>query len=143
MKGLRQGGLPGEGYTEVGKDIEEGVEAAKILVAAGYDSLNVDAGTYDSWYWNHPPMYFEDGMYREFGRILKQEVDVPIILAGRMDDPELAEESIGTCCDIISYGRPLLADEKANSLYIPLMKYYLENKNFRPDCNDRRRTCRL
>lgn len=67
-------------------------------------------------------------MYREFGRILKQEVDVPIILAGRMDDPELAEESIGTCCDIISYGRPLLADEKANFLYIPLMKYYLENK---------------
>ena len=55
-------------------------------------------------------MYFEDGMYREFGRILKQEVDVPIILAGRMDNPELAEESIGTCCDIISYGRPLLAD---------------------------------
>ena len=49
-------------------------------------------------------------MYREFGRILKQEVDVPIILAGRMDNPELAEESIGTCCDIISYGRPLLAD---------------------------------
>ena len=55
-------------------------------------------------------MYFEDGMYREFGRILKQEVDVPIILAGRMDNPELAEESIGTCCDIISYGRLLLAD---------------------------------
>ncbi|MCR0204428.1 FAD-dependent oxidoreductase [[Clostridium] innocuum] len=110
MKAVRQGGLPGEEYKEAGKDIEEGIEAAKILVAAGYDSLNVDAGTYDSWYWNHPPMYFEDGMYREFGRILKKEVDVPIILAGRMDDPDMAVQALQDCCDIISYGRPLLAD---------------------------------
>lgn len=110
MKAVRQGGLPGEEYKEAGKDIEEGIEAAKILVAAGYDSLNVDAGTYDSWYWNHPPMYFEGGMYREFGRILKKEVDVPIILAGRMDDPDMAVQALQDCCDIISYGRPLLAD---------------------------------
>ena len=111
MKGLRQGALPDEEFTEVGKDIDEGVEAAKILVNAGYDALNVDAGTYDSWYWNHPPMYFgAGGMYREFGRILKQNVNVPIILAGRMDDPDMARESIGRDCDIVSYGRPLLTD---------------------------------
>ncbi len=79
---------------------------------AGYDILNVDAGTYDSWYWNHPPMYFEKGMYREFGKILKKEVDVPIILAGRMDDPDMAVEALGTCCDIIGLGRPLLADSE-------------------------------
>ncbi|GAA0180126.1 FAD-dependent oxidoreductase [Clostridium sediminicola] len=110
MKGLRQGGLPGEDYKEVGKDIEEGIQAAKILVSAGYDALNVDAGTYDSWYWNHPPTYFEDGMYREFGEILKKHVDVPIILAGRMDNPKMAVEALGKSCDIVSYGRPLLAD---------------------------------
>lgn len=110
MKGLRQGALPGEKFTEVGKDYEEGIEAAKILVEAGYDSLNVDAGTYDSWYWNHPPMYFEGGMYREFGRRVKEAVDVPIILAGRMDDPEIAIDALNGCCDIVSYGRPLLAD---------------------------------
>lgn len=85
MKGLRQGALPGEEYEEAGRDIEEGIAAAKILAAAGYDALNVDAGTYDSWYWNHPPMYFEEeGMYRPFGEILKKEIDVPIILAGRI-----------------------------------------------------------
>jgi 2-enoate reductase len=111
MKGLRQGALPGETFTEAGKDINEGIQAAKILVNAGYDALNVDAGTYDSWYWNHPPMYFtEGGMYREFGRILKENVNVPVILAGRMDDPQMACDSIGRDCDIISYGRPLLAD---------------------------------
>ena len=112
MKGLRQGALPGETFTEAGKDIEEGIEAAKLLVAAGYDALNVDVGTYDSWYWNHPPMYFEDGMYRDFGKILKENVDVPIILAGRMDNPEMAVEALKDSCDIISYGRPLLSDSE-------------------------------
>lgn len=110
MKGLRQGGLPGEDYIEVGKDIEEGIEAAKILVEAGYDALNVDAGTYDSWYWNHPPMYFEEGPYREFGKILKEHVDVPIILAGRMENPDMAIKELGKSCDILSYGRQLLTD---------------------------------
>lgn len=111
MKGLRQGALPGETFTEVGKDIEEGIAAARLLVAAGYDALNVDAGTYDSWYWNHPPMYFgEGGMYREFGRILKKHLAVPIILAGRMDDPDMACAALGDACDIVSYGRPLLSD---------------------------------
>ena len=110
MKGLRQGGLPGEDYTEAGRDIEEGIEAAKILAEAGYDALNVDAGTYDSWYWNHPPMYFEEGMYREFGAILKKHVDIPIILAGRMENPELAAEALETSCDIIGLGRQLLTD---------------------------------
>jgi 2-enoate reductase len=119
MKGLRQGGLPGEEYVEVGKDIEEGIEAAKILVNAGYDVLNVDAGTYDSWYWNHPPTYFEDGMYREFGEILKKHVDVPIILAGRMDDPTMAIDALGKSCDIVSYGRPLLADPE----FVSKIKY--------------------
>lgn len=110
MKGLRQGALPGEEFEEFGKDFEEGIEAAKILVAAGYDALNVDAGTYDSWYWNHPPMYFEKGMYREFGRMVKEAVDVPVIVAGRMDNPDIAVEALDRDADIVSYGRPLLAD---------------------------------
>lgn len=110
MKGLRQGGLPGEEYEEAGKDMEEGLDAAKILVAAGYDALNVDAGTYDSWYWNHPPMYFEDGCYREFGEAVKKVVKVPIILAGKMENPEMAAAALGKSCDIVSYGRQLLCD---------------------------------
>ncbi|MGL5686258.1 MAG: FAD-dependent oxidoreductase, partial [Vagococcus fluvialis] len=112
MKGLRQGALPGENFDEAGRDYDEGLEAAKILEAAGYDVLNVDAGTYDSWYWNHPPMYFEEGMYREFGRKVKAVVSIPVILAGRMDNPDVAIDALNGCCDMVSYGRPLLADSE-------------------------------
>ncbi len=110
-KDWRKGGLPGEDFTEAGRDIEEGKEAARILVEAGYDALNADVGTYDSWYWNHPPMYFEKGMYLPFNEILKTAVDVPVMTSGRMEDPDMAAEAIQKGrTDIISLGRPSLAD---------------------------------
>ena len=111
IKDLRDGALPGEEFTEKGRDLEEGIEAAKLLVSYGYDSLDTDVGSYDSWWWSHPPMYQEKGLYRPYAKLMKETVDVPIICAGRMDDPDMALEAIenGTC-DIISLGRPLLAD---------------------------------
>lgn len=113
IKGLRQGALPMEEFKELGRDYEEGLKAAKILVKGGYDALNMDVGTYDSWYWNHPPMYFEDGLYRKFGKMLKEAVDVPVILAGRMDDPDIALSALENKeADGISLGRPLLADSE-------------------------------
>lgn len=112
IKGPRQGAVPGEAFDEQGRDTEEGLLAAKILVEAGYDALDVDAGTYDSWYWNHPPMYFEKkGIYLEFARKVKEVVNVPVIAAGRMDDHNLAEHALrNNLCDMVALGRPLLAD---------------------------------
>lgn len=112
IKGHRQGAVPGETFEEKGRDTEEGLAAAKILVAAGYDALDVDAGTYDSWYWNHPPMYFgKKGIYLEFSKLLKKAVNVPVIVAGRMDDDKLARQALQNGeCDMVGLGRPLLAD---------------------------------
>ena len=111
VKDWREGALPGEEFQEKGRDIEEGKEAARLLVEAGYDALNADVGTYDSWYWNHPPMYHEKGMYLPYNEILKTVVDVPVITAGRMENPDLASEAIRKGqTDMIALGRPLLAD---------------------------------
>ena len=111
IKDLRDGALPEEEFKEKGRDIEEGIEAAKLLVKYGYDALDVDVGSYDSWWWNHPPMYQKKGLYRPYAKLMKKIVDAPIICAGRMDDPDMALEAIedGTT-DMISMGRPLLAD---------------------------------
>ena len=111
IKELHQGALPGESFAEMGRDIGEGVEGARILVEAGYDALDVDAGTYDSWYWSHPPMYFEKGMNLPFGQIVKESIDIPVIIAGRMEDPDLAANALREGkTDLISLGRSLLAD---------------------------------
>lgn len=111
IKNLREGALPGEEFEEKGRDLPEGKEAASLLVSYGYDALDVDVGSYDAWWWSHPPMYQEKGLYRPFCKIMKETVSVPIICAGRMDNPDMALEAIenGTC-DMISLGRPLLAD---------------------------------
>ena len=56
-KDFCEGILPGENFKDIGRDIEEGKKAAKYLQDAGYDMLNTDNGTYDAWYWAHPPLY--------------------------------------------------------------------------------------
>ena len=111
IKDWRVGALPGENFTEMGRDLPEGIEAAKLLVKYGYDALDVDVGSYDAWWWSHPPMYQEKGLYRAYAKLVKDAVDVPVILAGRMDNPDMALASLENGdCDIISLGRPLLAD---------------------------------
>lgn len=111
IKALRQGAVPGEEFTELGRDTAEGLEAARILTEAGYDALDVDAGTYDSWYWAHPPMYFDKGVYLPFAEQVKQAVDVPVLAAGRMDDPELASQALlSGKCDMVGLARPLLTE---------------------------------
>ncbi|MDX2321898.1 MAG: FAD-dependent oxidoreductase [Moritella sp.] len=114
MKGFGQGILPGEQAEEVGRDIEEGLKAAKYLQDAGFDALNVDAGTYDSWYWNHPPNYFKPGMYTPYCKAVSEVVDIPVLMSGRMENPDLAAHAVSEgIADGISLGRPLLADPDA------------------------------
>lgn len=111
IKALREGALPREEFEEKGRDLPEGVEAAKLLVSYGYDALDVDVGSYDAWWWSHPPMYQKKGLYMPYAKLVKENVDVPVLCAGRMDDPDMAEGAVNDgVCDIISLGRPLLAD---------------------------------
>jgi len=111
VKALRQGGLPGEDFEELGRDITEALEAAKILEEAGYDAFDADAGTYDSWYWAHPPMYFKKGMYLPLSEQLKKVVHVPVMVAGRMDNPNMAVKALHEGkLDAVGLGRPLLTD---------------------------------
>ncbi|GAB6137464.1 FAD-dependent oxidoreductase [Halanaerobaculum tunisiense] len=112
IKDWNQGGLPDEEFEEKGRDVEEGLRAAQILEEAGYDAFTADAGSYDAWYWAHPPIYQDYGCYLDLTKQLKDKVDVPLIIAGRMDDPELATEAIadGEALDMVALGRGLLAD---------------------------------
>jgi 2-enoate reductase len=111
IKDFNDGALPGEVFAEKGRDVKDGIEDAKMLAAAGYDAFDVDVGSYDAWWWSHPPMYQEKGLYRKYALIVKGETNVPVICAGRMDDPDMALAAIEDgVCDFIGLGRPLLAE---------------------------------
>jgi 2-enoate reductase len=111
IKALNSGALAEEKFVEAGRDVEEGLEMAKRLEAAGFDSLHVDAGCYDSWYWAHPPVYQENGCMIDMAARAKKVVKIPVIGVGKLGIPELAESVIAEGkADIIAIGKSLLAD---------------------------------
>lgn len=110
-KGFRQGAIPGEDYVEVGRDMEESEKAAKYLQDAGYDCLNCDNGTYDAWYWAHPPVYMPENCNLADVEHIKNFIDIPVICAGRLD-PRVAADSIKEGkLDGAGFARPFLADQ--------------------------------
>lgn len=110
-KGFNQGALPGEAYHEAGRSLEESPAVARLLEAAGCDLLDTDNGTYDSWYWCHPPMYMPMGCNLPEAAFIKNYVSIPVVSSGRLDDPELAADAIATRkIDAVGLGRALLAD---------------------------------
>lgn len=111
-KGFRAGALPGEDYVEAGRDMAESERAAKYLQDAGYDMLNCDNGTYDAWYWAHPPIYMPENCNLEDVAHIRKFVDIPVVCAGRMD-PYVAAEAIGEGkIDGAGFARPFLADQE-------------------------------
>jgi len=111
VKALNSGALPGEEFVEAGRDIEEGLQMAKMLEAAGFDSLHVDAGCYDSWYWAHPPVYQQPGFMVDMAAAAKKVVRIPIIAVGKLADPDLADKIIAEGkADMVAIGTGLLTD---------------------------------
>ena len=111
-KGFREGALPGEDYTEVGRDMAESEKAVKLLEEAGYDMLNCDNGTYDAWYWAHPPIYMPENCNLEDVEHIKNFVDIPVVAAGRLD-PFVAAEAIEEGkLDGAGFARQFLADQE-------------------------------
>ena len=110
MKGFCKGAMPGEEYVEVGRNMEESEKAAKYLQDAGYDMLNADNGTYDSWYWAHPPMYMPQNCNLDDVAHIKKFVDIPVVCAGRMEPEDAAKAIAEGRIDGMGVARQFLAD---------------------------------
>lgn len=110
-KDFRSGALPGEAYDEVGRDMEESERAAKYLQDAGYDMLNCDNGTYDAWYWAHPPIYMSENCNLEDVEHIRKFVDIPVVCAGRLDPFVAAEAVAQNKIDGAGFARQFLADQ--------------------------------
>lgn len=113
-KGFRHGALPEEdgNYEEAGRTIEEAKEAVSILEDAGCDMFNTDNGTYDAWYWAHPPIYMPENCNLKDVAQLKESATVPVVCAGRMDPYTAAAEIQAGRIDAAGFARNFLADQE-------------------------------
>lgn len=109
-KGFRQGALPGEDFVEAGRDMKESIVAAQFLKDAGYDMLNADNGTYDAWYWPHPPIYMPENCNLDDCVELRKHVDIPVVCAGRLDPVVAADAVKKGKIDGAGFARRFLAD---------------------------------
>ena len=98
-------------YLDGARDIEEGLEIARRLEAAGVCALEIDAGCYETWYWTKPTTYSPPGSLVELAEMVKRAVNIPVIAVGKLGYPKLAESVLQEGrADFIALGRPLLAD---------------------------------
>ena len=106
-----KGAMPYEkDFKEFGRDMEESERAVKYLADAGYDMFNCDNGTYDAWYWAHPPQYMPDNCNLEYVEHIKKFTDKPVVCAGRMDPVKAAEEIEAGKLDAVAIARQNLVD---------------------------------
>ena len=111
MRGFNKGAIPGEKYEEFGRDYDESIKLAKLLEEAGADALDADNGSYDAWFWAHPPMYMPLACNLEDAKFIKKHVDIPVFCAGRMEDPNTSVKVIEKGeIDGVTIGRQFLAD---------------------------------
>ena len=109
--------LSGEDFVEDGLKIDESVEIAKELEKAGVDAFNVSPG----WHESRTPimlMSIPRMSYIFLSEKIKDNVNVPVIGSVRINDLALAEDVIdNNQSDIVSIGRPLIADPELPKKY--------------------------
>ena len=112
-KAWGKGAMPYEtDFEEFGRDMPESEKAIKYLGDAGYDMFNCDNGTYDAWYWAHPPQYMPDNCNLEYVEHIKKFTNCPVVCAGRMDPVKAAEEIAAGRLDAVAIARQNLVDHE-------------------------------
>jgi len=104
--------LSGEERVPGGRELAEVVATAPMLVDAGVDCMSVSTGVYVNLFTHLiAPMEISKGLNVYAAEAIKKVVDVPVIVAGRLNDPVVAESVIAQGkADLVAIGRGLLAD---------------------------------
>jgi 2,4-dienoyl-CoA reductase-like NADH-dependent reductase (Old Yellow Enzyme family)/thioredoxin reductase len=98
-------------YVDGGLTIDDTKLVAKKLAENGIDAISVSAGLRESAWWYEQPMYLPRGCLVELSEEMKRNVNIPVIVAGRINDIQLAEKILKQGkADLIALGRALLAD---------------------------------
>ena len=104
--------ISGDELTPGGRNLEETQYIAPILAEAGVDAFHISSGTFPQMSWRIlPPTGTPRGLNVAFSAAIKEVVDIPVMVVGRINDPRLAEDILRrNQADVIVMGRALLAD---------------------------------
>lgn len=98
-------------HVKDGIELEDAIEAAKLYVKEGLDALDVSQGCYDALPYTVPPYFYPQKVNVYNAYQIKKNTNVPIIVAGRINHPDMAEEVLcDGMADFIGLGRPMLAE---------------------------------
>jgi 2,4-dienoyl-CoA reductase-like NADH-dependent reductase (Old Yellow Enzyme family)/NADPH-dependent 2,4-dienoyl-CoA reductase/sulfur reductase-like enzyme len=101
-------------FLDGGLTIEQAVEIAKGAEQSGVNALDITAGNLNmknSCARAIPGLFIPHGHLADYAGIIKKALQIPVILAGKIRDPILAEEILRKeKADFIAIGRGLLSD---------------------------------
>ena len=94
-----------------GVTLEDAQQNAKWFEEAGVDAIDVSQGCYSVMPYTVPPYYYPQMVNADNAGEIRKAVNIPVICAGRINTPEMAEEVLASGkADFISLGRVQLAD---------------------------------
>ena len=104
--------ISGDEYLPGGRTLEDTLYIAPKLVEAGVDAFEISGGVQPELTWRvMPPMGTPLGLNVPAAAAVKQVVDVPVMVVGRINNPLLAEDILQKGhADMTVMGRALLAD---------------------------------
>lgn len=103
--------LSGQEFVAHGLTLDETRLIARRLQEAGIHCLDISAGNYEAGHMIVQPAWLPRGCLVPLAEQIKKVVTIPVSVAGRINDPTLANSIIGEGkVDFVSIGRPLLAD---------------------------------
>jgi 2,4-dienoyl-CoA reductase-like NADH-dependent reductase (Old Yellow Enzyme family) len=98
-------------FVRGGLELEEGLQLAALIEAAGADILNVSSGIYESGQTSIEPASFEEGWRIDVAAAVKAQVSIPVLGGGVIRHPDFAEELINAGkADFVWVGRGMIAD---------------------------------
>jgi 2,4-dienoyl-CoA reductase-like NADH-dependent reductase (Old Yellow Enzyme family)/NADPH-dependent 2,4-dienoyl-CoA reductase/sulfur reductase-like enzyme len=103
--------IPGSDYVEEGLNIDDTKMIAIELENEGVDALHVSGGNPPSAHYSTPYMSIREGVHVNLAEQIKKVVNIPVIVAGRIQRPELAAQIIKKRqADFVAMGRGLISD---------------------------------
>ena len=105
--------ISAEEFIDDGLHIDEVDEICQLLEEDGIMAVSLSAGSYGSMPMVIQPMMIKRGFLVPYAERIKKHLRVPVIVAGRLNQPELIRDIIASDkADMVALGRELIADEQ-------------------------------